>query len=216
MVFLFSLPFFYMTFYFFHIHVLTWLVYILNSVQVSVTSATPVAEHHSNVDREENIFLEKHPGILWLSNLQKIVSHKLPLKWKCFTVLMGLLRGEKASFNKGDRKYKKNNNKVRKVNFTHDIENNILRMKEMMFMKHFVSLRSNKVSYCLKYKYIIFRLPLTEDHIKYKSYRCFPRVPYLLKHLMTGCGSCESTRKWLLSWWCGGAGLLLDRESNNL
>lgn len=64
MVFLFSLPFFYMTFYFFHIHVLTWLVYIQNSVQVSVTSATPVTEHHSDVDREENIFLEEHPGIL--------------------------------------------------------------------------------------------------------------------------------------------------------
>ena len=178
MVFLFSLPFFYMTFYFFHIHVLTWLVCILNSVQVSVTSATPVTEHHSNVDREENIFLEKHPGILWLSNLQKIVSHKLPLKWKCFTVLMGLLRGEKTSFNKGDRKYKKNNNKVRKVNFTHDIENNILRMKEMMFMKHFVSLRSNKMSYCLKYKYIIFRLPLTEDHIKYNHIGVF--LEYLI------------------------------------
>lgn len=62
------------------------------------------------------------------------------------------------------------------MNFTHDIEKNILRMKEMMFVKHFVSLRSNKMLYCLKYKYINFRLPLVEDHIKYKPYRL---------HLMT-------------------------------
>ena len=71
------------------------------------------------------------------------------------------------------------------MSFTHDIEKNILRMKEMMFVKHFVSLRSNKMLHCLKYKYINFRLPLVEDHIKYKPYRFFPRAPHLLKRLMT-------------------------------
>ena len=71
------------------------------------------------------------------------------------------------------------------MNFTHDIEKNILRMKEMMFVKHFVSLSSHKKLYCLKYKYINFRLSLVEDHIRYKLYRFFPGVPYLLKHLTT-------------------------------